>query len=61
MAISAKPFVPPVPAFGPESVAHIRRQAEELELLNAPEEEEETPSDLSPTSTGTYAGAGSYF
>ncbi|KAF7331671.1 BRO1 domain-containing protein [Mycena kentingensis (nom. inval.)] len=49
LVLPAKPFVPPQPAFGPGSVEDLRRQAEDLELHDAPAQQ------------GTYAGAGSYF
>ncbi|KAJ7729649.1 BRO1 domain-containing protein [Mycena maculata] len=55
MAVAAKAFVPPQPAFGPGSVEHIRRRAEELEL------DEDAVADGTPASSATYAGAGSYF
>lgn len=53
MAVSAKQFVHPTPAFGPGSVEYIRRQAEELEF----------GADVAPGTqpVGAYAGAGSYF
>ncbi|KAF9462453.1 BRO1-like domain-containing protein [Collybia nuda] len=61
MAISAKSFVPPLPAFGPGSVAHIRKRAEELEFLTEPDGEGIAPASANLAVAGTYAGAGSYF
>ncbi|KAF8070784.1 BRO1-like domain-containing protein [Lyophyllum atratum] len=60
MAIGAKPYIPPAPAFGPGSVSHLRPQTDELVLDDdvAVHTSVNTPS---PTSPGTYAGAGSYF
>ncbi|KAI0675398.1 hypothetical protein C8Q78DRAFT_1012205 [Trametes maxima] len=66
MAVSVKPYVKPVPAFGPGSVEHTRRQAEELELLNS-EEGTDSSVQASPTttrfgpSTKSYAGAEAYY
>ncbi|KAH9948929.1 hypothetical protein B0H21DRAFT_777518 [Amylocystis lapponica] len=62
-AVAVKAYNRPTPAFGPGSVEHTRRQAEDLELL--PQAERDVtrfPVDAaSPTSGGSYAGAGSYF
>ncbi|KAJ7134416.1 BRO1 domain-containing protein [Mycena epipterygia] len=55
LALTAKPFVPPQPAFGPGSVEHVRRQAEELDL------EDDLVLGETQRSSATYAGAGSYF
>ncbi|RDB25016.1 pH-response regulator protein palC [Hypsizygus marmoreus] len=60
MVKEAKPYVPPVPAFGPGSVAHIQNVANELELGNEGEGGR-PPDTASPPVTSTYAGAGSYF
>jgi hypothetical protein len=62
IAIPAKPYIPPLPAFGPGSLEYTRRKAEQLDMDGAA-----TPDDrdsLEPVAanpTGTYAGAGSYF
>ncbi|TFY53825.1 hypothetical protein EVJ58_g9223, partial [Rhodofomes roseus] len=59
------PFAKPTPAFGPGSVAYIRRQTEELELATRAVGEEPAtsePADItSPQSGRSYAGEGSYF
>lgn len=60
-AVTAKPYVPSAPAFGPESIEYVRRQAEELDLLNDPNDNGAQASPLSPKSPGNYAGASSYF
>ncbi|KAJ7436237.1 hypothetical protein FB451DRAFT_1455025 [Mycena latifolia] len=59
LALAAKAFVPPQPAFGPGSVEDARRRAEELEL----DGDADGDGDLQETRSapGTYAGAGSYF
>lgn len=59
MAVAAKAFQPPVPAFGPGSVAYIRLQAEQLELLDS--DKKETLDAEQSGNSGVYAGAGSYF
>ncbi|EGN99751.1 hypothetical protein SERLA73DRAFT_88380 [Serpula lacrymans var. lacrymans S7.3] len=63
LAVAVKPFSSHIPAFGPGSVEHARRQIEELSVLE-PGVESEQSSDAdkaSPFSRETYAGAGSYF
>jgi hypothetical protein len=62
-AVTAKPFAPPVPAFGPGSLEHVRKQAEELELQVEPgtDRSSERSSGVNPLSKGSYAGAESYF
>ncbi|KAJ7043911.1 BRO1 domain-containing protein [Mycena alexandri] len=54
LALAAKTFVAPQPAFGPGSMEDVRRRAEELEL------DDDTVTSGSGTQ-GSYAGAGSYF
>lgn len=65
LAIAVKPFVVPSPAFGPGSMEHVRRKAEELELIGESEgngSKASAPTNsISPTSGAAYAGAGSYF
>ena len=64
LAVAAKAFVPPTPAFGPGSVEFIRKQADSLDLaeyespLGGPDGQRSTTS---PTTRTSYAGAGSYF
>ncbi|KAJ7366650.1 BRO1 domain-containing protein [Mycena albidolilacea] len=55
LALSAKTYVPPQPAFGPGSLEDIRRKAEELEV-----NDDDSVEDMNKTQ-GSYAGAGSYF
>lgn len=59
LAVAAKPYTAPTPAFGPGSVEYIQRQTEELDLA-ADNAGDEIPGSAGPKS-GTYAGAGSYF
>ncbi|ESK90332.1 ph-response regulator protein palc [Moniliophthora roreri MCA 2997] len=66
LAVSAKAYTPPTPAFGPGSPEYVRRQAEELDAsslaIESGESSVDSPKDSLPSSgTGTYAGAGSYF
>lgn len=62
LAVAAKAFVPPTPAFGPGSIEFIRKHADSLDLADS-----ESPgpdgqqSAASPTVGTSYAGAGSYF
>ncbi|PPQ95331.1 hypothetical protein CVT26_008176 [Gymnopilus dilepis] len=60
IAIPAKPYDPPIPAFGPGSIEYTRRHAEHLQLDDG---RDEATADAASTSKspGTYAGAGSYF
>ena len=53
IAISAKPYVLPKPAFGPGSMEYVRRKADADEVGNG------NGSDMVPS--GNYAGAGAYF
>lgn len=59
LAVPAKPYTLPSPAFGPGSVEHARLQTETL----APEHDDSSGDEAlaSTTSQRTYAGAGSYF
>lgn len=63
MAVAARKFAPPTPAFGPGSVEHTRRQAEALELADdAASADDRSPRNSSSVKAeGAYAGAGSYF
>lgn len=59
LAVHAKPYIPPSPAFGPGSVEYARLQTEVLAL-----EEDDSSGDEAVASSAnprTYAGAGSYF
>ena len=60
LAAVVKPYSQPVPAFGPGSVEHTRRQAEDLELLNAATD---ASGSLLPSSGSgkSYAGAEAYY
>ncbi|KAF4620946.1 hypothetical protein D9613_000321 [Agrocybe pediades] len=75
IAIPAKAFSPPAPAFGPGSAEHARRQAEQLDL-DSPVADDETisenrdethsrpqsePVTSQPPVKADYAGAGAYF
>lgn len=66
LAAVVKPYSKPTPAFGPGSVEYVRRQAEELELLEAQSSATDTPaSALSAASESapskSYAGAEAYY
>lgn len=62
MAVAARKFAPPTPAFGPGSVEHTRRQAEALELADDRASADRSPHNSSSTKAEVaYAGAGSYF
>jgi len=65
LAVTVKPFSRPTPAFGPGSIAFIRRQTEELELATRAVGEDTPASEqadaTSPQSGRSYAGEGSYF
>ena len=54
LAVAAKPYLPPTPAYGPGSLEYISRKAEELEV------NDDDPA-AAASSVGQYAGAGSYF
>ncbi|KAG1821225.1 BRO1 domain-containing protein [Suillus variegatus] len=59
LAVHAKPYTLPSPAFGPGSVEHARLQTETLTLEHDDSSGDEALA--STTSPRTYAGAGSYF
>jgi len=59
LAVHAKPYTPPAPAFGPGSVEYTCLQAEALALGDDDSSGNEAVD--SSTSPRTYAGAGSYF
>ncbi|KDR75105.1 hypothetical protein GALMADRAFT_69154 [Galerina marginata CBS 339.88] len=63
IAIPAKPYTPPSPAFGPGSVEYMRRKAEQLQMSGSSENDDDsaTPDHQPAQPTGNYAGAGSYF
>ncbi|TBU31710.1 BRO1 domain-containing protein [Dichomitus squalens] len=64
LAVVVKPYTKPTPAFGPGSVEYIRRQAEELELLEAQSNGEGSPASPATPSSGptkSYAGAEAYY
>ncbi|KAI0633225.1 BRO1 domain-containing protein [Trametes polyzona] len=63
MAVSVKPYAKPTPAFGPGSVEYVRRQTEELELLNAEDgtDASSVPSTTPEGSSKSYAGAEAYY
>jgi len=70
----AKPFVPPIPAFGPGSVEHQWRKIEQADIADVPDSalpsnnnrqndgsQEKEALSPSPSTKATYAGAGAYF
>ncbi|KAI0268524.1 hypothetical protein BGY98DRAFT_1068649 [Russula aff. rugulosa BPL654] len=64
LAVAAKAFVPPTPAFGPGSVEFIRKHADSLDLADSespPDGPDGQRSTTSPSVKTSYAGAGSYF
>ncbi|KAL1702254.1 BRO1-like domain-containing protein [Schizophyllum commune] len=60
-AVAAKPYVPPMPAFGPGSVEYTRRQTENVGLHDDDEHAERPGADRSTSETSNYSGAGSYY
>jgi hypothetical protein len=64
LAVAAKPFAPPTPAFGPGSVEYIRKHADALDIGDQKESSADGGQRDNPTtssSSASYAGAGSYF
>ncbi|KAH9971147.1 hypothetical protein BGW80DRAFT_1228721 [Lactifluus volemus] len=63
LAVAAKPFAPPTPAFGPGSVEYIRKHADALDIGDQKESSADGGQRGNPTtsSSASYAGAGSYF
>ena len=61
LAVAAKAFVPPTPAWGPDSVEFIRKHAGSLDLADSESPPDGQRSTTSPTVRTSYAGAGSYF
>ncbi len=62
LAVAAKEFVPPTPAFGPGSIEFIRRHADSLDPADSGEDGPDGQrSTTNPTIRPSYAGAGSYF
>lgn len=61
IAIPAKPYTPPAPAFGPGSVEYAHRKSHELEQCGSTTIEDITTQSLNPPSVGKYVGAGAYF
>lgn len=66
-AVEPRPYIVPIPAFGPGSVAYIQRQAEQLELKTKdsadpdPDRIEPPALEQNTSVSPSYAGAGSYF
>ncbi|TFY53342.1 hypothetical protein EVG20_g10157, partial [Dentipellis fragilis] len=60
LAVAIKAYTRPTPAFGPGSVAFVRKQAEEFELVGG-SDGEEVKDVISPRSGQSYGGEGSYF
>ncbi len=62
LAAVVKPYAKPTPAFGPGSVEYVRRQAEELELLEAQPNVAATAAAAPEDTSGkSYAGAEAYY
>jgi len=61
LAVAAKPFSIPTPAFGPGSVEYIRKHTDSLDLADSETSPDDQPSTTSSTGRPSYAGAGSYF
>lgn len=60
MAVSARQYELPTPAFGPGSPGYVPRQLEKLSVTEGTSTEDD--DDLhSTTKTSNYSGAGSYF
>ena len=60
LAVTAKAFLRPAPAFGPGSVEFIRQHADALDLADS-ESSDGQRSTTNPAARPSYAGAGSYF
>ncbi|TFY73562.1 hypothetical protein EWM64_g10448, partial [Hericium alpestre] len=60
LAVAVKPYEKPTPAFGPGSVAYLRKQAEQLDL-DADSPHDDGSDVVSPKDGRSYAGEGSYF
>ncbi|KAF9653964.1 hypothetical protein BDM02DRAFT_3086206 [Thelephora ganbajun] len=60
MAVSARPYEPPVPAFGPGSPGYVSHQLEKL-LVTEGTSTEDDDGRHSTTENSNYSGAGSYF
>lgn len=60
MAVSARPYELPTPAFGPGSPGYVTHQPEKLSVSEGTSTEEEDDRH-STTETSNYSGAGSYF
>ena len=61
LAVAAKAFVAPAPAFGPGSVEFIRKHADTLDLADSESSPDGQRSATSSNVIPSYAGAGSYF
>lgn len=65
LAVVVKPYAKPTPAFGPGSVEYVRRQAEELDLLETQSNADTLVSTSSTVvedaSSKSYAGAEAYY
>ncbi|KAF9527292.1 BRO1-like domain-containing protein [Crepidotus variabilis] len=66
LAIAAKPYVPPSPAFGPGSIEYTRRKTEQLEIAarsssDVSDNHGIAPGTMPTSPTASYAGAGAYF
>ncbi|PPQ85150.1 hypothetical protein CVT24_012276 [Panaeolus cyanescens] len=62
IAMPAKPYVVPSPAFGPGSVEYMHRKTEQMEISGKASADESSEIAIPPPQpTGSYAGAGSYF
>ncbi|KAH9942358.1 uncharacterized protein BXZ73DRAFT_87964 [Epithele typhae] len=60
-AVAVKAYSKPVPAFGPGSVEYARKQAEDLELLDASPDTNDVHLSSPPGSSKSYAGADAYY
>lgn len=61
LAVAAKAFLAPAPAFGPGSVEFIRKHADSLDLADSESSPDGRQSATSSNVIPSYAGAGSYF
>ena len=60
MAVSARPFELPIPAFGPGSPGYVSHQVGKLSVTEGVSTEDDDDH-RSTTETSNYSGAGSYF
>jgi len=61
LAVSARPFELPTPAFGPGSPGYVSHRLEKLSITEGVSTEDADDDRHSTAETSKYSGAGSYF